>query len=168
MEVTSEINEAYQYITEKLSLNDRLRLAALLLDNVAKDNITLVEKSDTWTEQDQSDISAFSLSYTEHWGEITVTAHYLHNVHPCKILRVEFIEPLNITPYRLSKDIGVTQTRISEILAEKRAITADTALRLSKYFGNSAQFWMNLQTQYDLRKAQNENKEFYSKIPAIL
>lgn len=66
MEVTSEINEAYQYITEKLSLNDRLRLAALLLDDVAKDNITLVEKSKTWTEQDQADISAFSLNYTEH------------------------------------------------------------------------------------------------------
>lgn len=63
MEVTSEINEAYQYITEKLSLSDRLRLAALLLNDVTKDSITLVEKSDTWTEQDQSDISTFSLSY---------------------------------------------------------------------------------------------------------
>jgi len=103
-----------------------------------------------------------------HWGESTMTEHYLQNVHPGEILQVEFIEPFNITPYRLSKDIGVTQTRISEILAEKRGITADTALRLSKYFGNSAQFWMNLQTQYDLRQAQNENKDLYSKIPALL
>ncbi|MGB7248304.1 MAG: HigA family addiction module antitoxin [Phormidesmis sp.] len=92
----------------------------------------------------------------------------LPNIHPGEILRAEFIEPLNITPYRLSKDIGVAQTRISEILAEKRSITADTALRLSRYFGNSAQFWMNLQTQYDLRQAQQENRDLYSQIPAIL
>ena len=92
----------------------------------------------------------------------------LPNIHPGEILRIEFIEPLNITPYRLSKDIGVTQTRISEILAEKRSITADTAIRLSQYFGNSAQFWMNLQAQYDLRRAKEENEESYSRIPAIL
>jgi addiction module HigA family antidote len=90
----------------------------------------------------------------------------LLNIHPGEILRLEFLEPLNITPYRLSKDIDVAQTRISEILSEKRSITADTALRLSRYFGNSAQFWMNLQTRYDLRQAQEENKEIYSHIPA--
>jgi antitoxin HigA-1 len=89
----------------------------------------------------------------------------LPNIHPGEILRLEFLEPLNITPYRLSKDIGVAQTRIGEILSERRSITADTALRLSHYFGNSAQFWMNLQTQYDLRQAQEENKEIYSHIP---
>ena len=89
----------------------------------------------------------------------------LPNIHPGEILRLEFLEPLDITPYRLSKDINVAQTRISEILAEKRSITADTALRLSKYFGNSAQFWLNLQTQYDLRQAQEANKEIYSHIP---
>ena len=89
----------------------------------------------------------------------------LPNIHPGEILRLEFLEPLNITPYRLSKDIGVAQTRISEILSEKRSITADTAIRLSRYFGNSAQFWLNLQTQYDLRQAQEENKEIYNQIP---
>jgi antitoxin HigA-1 len=89
----------------------------------------------------------------------------LPNIHPGEILRLEFLEPLDITPYRLSKDIGVAQTRIGEILSEKRSITADTALCLSKYFGNSAQFWMNLQTQYDLRQAQDENREIYSHIP---
>lgn len=88
----------------------------------------------------------------------------LPNIHPGEILRSEFLEPLDITPYRLSKDIGVAQTRISEILAEKRSITADTALRLSHYFSNSAQFWMNLQTQYDLRQAQEDNREIYSHI----
>jgi antitoxin HigA-1 len=89
----------------------------------------------------------------------------LPSIHPGEILRLEFLEPLDITPYRLSKDLGVAQTRISEILSEKRSTTADTALRLSKYFGNSAQFWMNLQTQYDLRQAQEENQEIYAHIP---
>ncbi|AZB72637.1 HigA family addiction module antitoxin [Synechococcus elongatus] len=91
----------------------------------------------------------------------------LPNIHPGEILRLDFLEPLEITPYRLSKAIGVPQTRISEILAEKRSITADTALRLSKYFGNSPQFWMNLQAQYDLRQAQVENPEAYAHIPAL-
>jgi len=67
-------------------------------------------------------------------------------IHPGEILQIEFLEPLGITPYRLSKDIGVAQTRMSEILSEKHGITADTALRLSRSFGNSAQFWLNLQT----------------------
>ncbi|HEY9655698.1 MAG TPA: HigA family addiction module antitoxin [Crinalium sp.] len=89
----------------------------------------------------------------------------LPNIHPGEVLRLEFLEPLDITPYRLSKDIGVAQTRISEILSAKRSITADTALRLSRYFGNSAQFWLNLQTQYDLRQAQEDNAEVYSRIP---
>ncbi|WP_199250028.1 HigA family addiction module antitoxin [[Phormidium] sp. ETS-05] len=92
---------------------------------------------------------------------------HLPNIHPGKILRLEFMEPLNITPDRLSKNIGISQTRISEILSEKRSISADTALRLSKYFGNSAQFWMNLQTQYDLRQAQAENQEIYEQIRAM-
>jgi antitoxin HigA-1 len=91
--------------------------------------------------------------------------NHLPNIHPGEILRLDFLDPLDITPYRLSKDIDVAQTRISEILSAKRSITADTALRLSKYFGNSAQFWINLQTQYDLRQAQEKNREIYSHIP---
>ncbi|MCY7286268.1 MAG: HigA family addiction module antidote protein [Cyanobacteria bacterium CAN_BIN43] len=85
-------------------------------------------------------------------------------IRPGEILRLEFLEPLGITSYRLSKDIGVAQTRISEILSGKRSITADTALRLARYFDNSAQFWLNLQTQYDLRQAQEANAETYSRI----
>jgi antitoxin HigA-1 len=91
----------------------------------------------------------------------------LPNIHPGEILQLEFLEPLNITPYRLSKDISVSQTRISEILSGKRSITADTALRLSQYFGNTAQFWLNLQTQYDLRQALKENSEVYNQIPKL-
>jgi addiction module HigA family antidote len=91
----------------------------------------------------------------------------LQNIHPGEILQLEFLEPLNITPYRLSKDIGVAQTRISEILAFKRSITADTALRLSRYFGNSAQFWLNLQSRYDIRQAVEKNSEVYDRIPQL-
>jgi addiction module HigA family antidote len=86
------------------------------------------------------------------------------NIHPGEILHIEFLEPLQITPYRLSKDIGVAQTRISEILSGQRRVTADTAWRLSRYFGNSAQFWLNLQAEYDLRQAQLENGETYLRI----
>ncbi len=74
-----------------------------------------------------------------------MNSDHLPNIHPGEILKLDFLEPLNITPYRLSKDLSVAQTRIGEILAGKRSITADTALRLSRYFGNSPQFWLNLQ-----------------------
>lgn len=82
----------------------------------------------------------------------------LENIHPGEILLLEFLEPLEITAYRLSKDLNIPQTRISEILKAKRRITADTALRLSKYFGNSAKFWLGLQDDYDI-EAEKESKE---------
>jgi addiction module HigA family antidote len=71
-------------------------------------------------------------------------------VHPGEILLEEFLEPLGISQYRLAKDISVSPRRISEIVHGKRSITADTALRLSRYFGLSERFWMNLQARYDL------------------
>ncbi|WP_260294970.1 HigA family addiction module antitoxin [Sedimenticola hydrogenitrophicus] len=74
-------------------------------------------------------------------------------VHPGEILQTEFLEELNLSAYKLAQDISVPRTRISDIIAGKRAITADTALRLGRYFGTTAQFWMNLQADYDLRKA---------------
>ncbi|NQV63399.1 MAG: HigA family addiction module antidote protein [Cryomorphaceae bacterium] len=78
----------------------------------------------------------------------------LANIHPGEILNYEFLEPLKITAYRLSKDLKIPQTRISEIVKGKRRITADTALRLSKYFGNSAKFWLGLQDDYDIEEEQ--------------
>ena len=78
----------------------------------------------------------------------------LKNIHPGLILMQEFLIPLNISAYRLSKDIGIPQTRISEILKENRRITADTALRLSLYFGNSPKFWLGLQDDYDIEEEQ--------------
>tara|TARA_Y100000031_G_C8041655_1_gene301977 strand:+ start:207 stop:506 length:300 start_codon:yes stop_codon:yes gene_type:complete len=71
-------------------------------------------------------------------------------IHPGEILNEEFLGPLNITQYRLAKDISVTPRRINEIVHGTRAITADTALRLARYFRMSPQFWLNLQSRYDL------------------
>ena len=88
----------------------------------------------------------------------------LTNIHPGKILSLEFLEPLGISAYRLSKDLGIPQTRISEITKGKRRITADTALRLSKYFGNSAQFWLGLQNDFDIEQEGNEKKSVLEKI----
>jgi addiction module HigA family antidote len=76
----------------------------------------------------------------------------LKNITPGEILREEFLIPLQISAYKLSKDIGIPQTRTSEILKGNRRITADTALRLSKYFGNSARFWLGLQDDFDLEE----------------
>ena len=77
---------------------------------------------------------------------------HLKNIHPGEVLMEEFLIPFEITAYKLSKDIGIPQTRISEILKGNRRITADTALRLSQYFGNSAKFWLGLQDDYDLEE----------------
>ncbi len=77
-------------------------------------------------------------------------------IHPGKILLEEFLTPLGISQYRIAKDIGVPARRINEIVHGKRAITADTALRLGKFFNMSAQFWMNLQARYDLEKAEDK------------
>jgi len=71
-------------------------------------------------------------------------------IHPGEILQEEFLKPMRISQYRLAKDISVPPRRINEIVHGKRSITADTALRLGKYFGISPQFWLNLQTRYDL------------------
>jgi len=89
----------------------------------------------------------------------------LPNIHPGEVLREEFLVPLGITAYRLSKDISVPQTRISEILAERRSITADTALRLGHYFNTSSKFWMNLQTAFDLEDAETEKAEEIRSLP---
>ncbi|MES2371789.1 MAG: HigA family addiction module antitoxin [Bacteroidota bacterium] len=76
----------------------------------------------------------------------------LKNIHPGEVLLEEFLLPFNISAYKLAKDIGIPQTRISEIVKGNRRITADTALRLSKYFGNSAKFWLGLQDDFDIEE----------------
>ncbi len=85
----------------------------------------------------------------------------LPNIHPGEILQEEFLKPLGISAYRLSKEINIPQTRISEIVKCKRRITADTALRFSKYFGNSPKFWLGLQDDYDIEEERiSKKKEF--------
>ena len=76
----------------------------------------------------------------------------LKNVHPGEVLAEEFLEPLEVSGYRLAKDIGVPASRISEILHGRRSISADTALRLARYFGTTAKFWLGLQEDYDLEE----------------
>ena len=76
-------------------------------------------------------------------------------IHPGEILQVEFLAPFGISQYRLAKDIGVPPRRINEIVHGKRSITADTALRLGRFFDMSPQFWLNLQTRYDLEMTED-------------
>lgn len=91
----------------------------------------------------------------------------LRNIHPGEILQEEFLIPLSVSTYRLSKEIDVPQTRLSEIIKGKRRITADTAIRLSKYFGNSAKFWLGLQDDYDLEETMISNIEGFSNIQTL-
>ena len=83
-------------------------------------------------------------------------------IFPGTILQEEFMEPLGITAYKLSKEIKVQQTAVSQIIKGSRRITVDMALRLSKYFDNSAQFWLNLQNNFDL-ESETEKKEYLIK-----
>jgi addiction module HigA family antidote len=76
----------------------------------------------------------------------------LKNIHPGEILLEEFLVPMGISAYRLAKEINIPQTRISEILKGRRRVTADTALRLSLFFGNSVKFWMGLQDDFDIEE----------------
>jgi addiction module HigA family antidote len=88
-------------------------------------------------------------------------------VHPGEMLREEFLVPLGIKPAHLAKALGVPVPRINDLVLERRAMTADTALRLSKYFGNSAQFWMNLQMEYELDIAAAKAKSIKKIKPRV-
>ena len=87
------------------------------------------------------------------------------NVTPGEILAEEFLKPMDITAYRLARDTGMPATRISQILKGRRRVTADTALRLSKYFGNSPDFWLGIQDEYDLRQEGDRLQKELKKIP---
>jgi len=88
----------------------------------------------------------------------------LSNIHPGEVLQHEFLEPLEISAYRLSKDLLIPQTRISQIIKGNRRITADTALRLSKYFGNSAKFWLGMQDDYDIEEEKDSKEDELNEI----
>ncbi len=89
------------------------------------------------------------------------------NIHPGEVLQEEFLKPLGITPYRLAKSTHIPATRVSEIIRKKRGISADTALRLSKFFGTSAEFWLGLQMEFALREALALKEREYEEIEAF-
>ena len=88
----------------------------------------------------------------------------LANIHPGEVLREEFLLPLKISAYKLSKDIDIPQTRISQILKGKRRITADTALRFASYFGTTAQFWLGIQNDFDIEEEKENKKDILMRI----
>ncbi len=88
-------------------------------------------------------------------------------LHPGEVLREDFLKPMGITPYRLAKDIDVPVNRITGIVNEDRTITADTALRLSRYFGTSAKVWTGLQADFDLEIAAADNRAVLRRIETI-
>lgn len=91
----------------------------------------------------------------------------LRNIHPGEILEEEFLGPMGISRYRLAKEIDVPQTRIAEICKGRRAITADTALRLARYFGTSAKFWLGIQQDYDLEEEARKNARILDSIEPL-
>jgi antitoxin HigA-1 len=91
----------------------------------------------------------------------------LNNIHPGEILLEEFLKPLEVSAYRLCKETNLPQTRVSAIINGTRSITADTALRLSLYFGTSAKFWLGLQADYDLEEISTTKKQLLTSIKKI-
>ena len=91
----------------------------------------------------------------------------LNNIHPGEILLEEFLKPMEISAYRLAKETFIPQTRISEIIKGNRRITADTALRFSKFFGTSAKFWLGLQDDYDLEEEKSEKEKELNEIKPL-
>jgi len=94
-------------------------------------------------------------------------AERLPNIHPGEILREEFLKPMGISAYRLAKGTNVSQTRISQIIHEQRGITAETALRFGKFFGNSAEFWLGLQNDYDLEEKRTSLRKALDAIQTL-
>ena len=97
--------------------------------------------------------------------KILIMANALYNIHPGEVLLEEFLKPMDVSAYRLAKETFIPQTRISVILKGKRRITADTALRFSKFFGTSAKFWLGLQADYDL---EEEGKTSHEELQSIM
>lgn len=91
----------------------------------------------------------------------------LKNIHPGEILKEEFLKPMGITAYRLSKSIGIPQTRTSQIIKGKRGISVDTALRLAKFFGNSVGFWLGIQNDYEIEEQKQKIHDILEKIETV-
>lgn len=92
---------------------------------------------------------------------------YLENLHPGTAIREDYLPDLGWTPYRLAKELGITQSNLREVLSNKRAVTANLALRLGKLFGQTPEFWISMQARYDLEKAKDEYGEAVGRIMPI-
>lgn len=105
------------------------------------------------------------------WKSPTITRgnrmERLPNIHPGEVLKEEFLGPMGISAYRLAKDTGIPQTRVADIIHGRRRVTADTALRLGKYFGVSARFWLGLQDDFDLEEELETKEEEIERIPTL-
>ncbi len=86
------------------------------------------------------------------------------SIHPGEILREEYMKPLGLSVYALAKELKLTRSRLNDIVLESRTVTADTAVRLARYFGTTPQFWMNMQSSYELRVAENANQKIVESI----
>ncbi|MFP4378727.1 MAG: HigA family addiction module antitoxin [Spirochaetales bacterium] len=91
----------------------------------------------------------------------------LPNIHPGEVLKEEFLDPMGVSAYRLARDTRIPQTRVADIIHGRRRVTADTALRLGKYFGTSARFWLGLQDDYDLEAELESKEEEIGRIPTL-
>ncbi|MGJ4753942.1 HigA family addiction module antitoxin [Leptospira kmetyi] len=91
----------------------------------------------------------------------------IRNPHPGDVLKYDFLEPMSLSAYRLSKDIGVSESLISQIIHRKKSVTPDTALRLAKYFKMTPDFWLNYQIAYDLEELEHTQKNEYKKIKPL-
>lgn len=106
----------------------------------------------------------FSIRINRQWRTIMAK---LKNIHPGEILKEEFLIPMGITAYRLSKSLGIPQTRTSQIINGKRGISVDTALRLAKYFGNSVEFWLGIQNDYEIEEQKMKIKDVLEQIESV-
>ena len=94
----------------------------------------------------------------------TTTKNRIKNIHPGEVLQKDFLEELDLSAYKLSKATGIPESRLSEILRGKRSITADTAIRLARYFGTSESLWLGLQNDFDIEEAQRDKAKDYARI----
>jgi len=91
----------------------------------------------------------------------------LRNIHPGEVLKEEFLEPTGISVYRLSKETGLSQTRLSQVIKGKRGLSAETAVKLGKFFDMEPEFWMNLQSMYDIEEARKKYKKDIESIQSV-
>lgn len=133
------------------------------------ETITLTGKDNTVFEStiNGASVSGLRRAMPSMWRSPIIMTKKLQPIHPGEILNEEFLKPLKISQSKLARDIHVPHRRVNEIVLGKRSLTPDTALRLSRYLGSSAEFWLNLQSTYELRLLERKGKGDYAAIPRV-